>query len=66
MAGRPISVSSTRPKISLTTSGGVDVTLKLAAKLPFAYDPATSWGTSSWITPTARCRRTAAPAGSTT
>lgn len=45
-AGRPISVSSTQPKVSLTTSGGVDVTLKLTAKLPFAYDPATK---SAWL-----------------
>ncbi|TYB57633.1 calcium-binding protein [Nonomuraea sp. PA05] len=46
VAGRPISVSSSRPKVSLTTSGGVDVTLKLTAKLPFAYDPATK---SAWL-----------------
>ncbi|MFI7463510.1 hypothetical protein [Nonomuraea sp. NPDC049646] len=45
-AGRPISVSSAQPKVSLTTSGGVDVTLKLTAKLPFAYDPATK---SAWL-----------------
>lgn len=46
VASRPISISSTQPKVSLTTSGGVDVTLKLAAKLPFAYDPATK---SAWL-----------------
>ncbi|MFI6174886.1 hypothetical protein ACIA8R_05045 [Nonomuraea sp. NPDC051191] len=46
VAGRPISIASAQPKVSLTTSGGVDVTLKLTAKLPFAYDPATK---SAWL-----------------
>ncbi len=46
VADRPISVSSAQPKVSLTTSGGVDVTLKLLAKLPFAYDPATK---AAWL-----------------
>ncbi|MEV0972963.1 hypothetical protein [Microtetraspora glauca] len=46
VADRPVSVSSTQPKVSLATSGGVNVTLKLAAKLPFGYDPATK---SVWL-----------------
>ncbi|MFG1879797.1 hypothetical protein ACGFIV_33690 [Sphaerisporangium sp. NPDC049003] len=46
VANRPLSVSSTQPRVSLATSGGVDVTLKLVAKLPFAYDPATG---SAWL-----------------
>ncbi|NRQ36564.1 calcium-binding protein, partial [Nonomuraea sp. NN258] len=41
VADKPISISSATPRLSLTTSGGVDVTLKLTAKLPFAYDTAT-------------------------
>ncbi|MEU6430410.1 hypothetical protein ABZ860_31340 [Microbispora sp. NPDC046973] len=46
VADRPASVSSAQPRVSLTTSGGVDVTLKLGAKLPFAYDPATK---TAWL-----------------
>lgn len=46
VADRPITVSSAQPRVSLTTSGGVDVTLKLGAKLPFRYDPVTK---SAWL-----------------
>ncbi len=46
VADRPVSVESAQPKISLATSGGVDVSLKLGAKLSFGYDPAT---TAVWL-----------------
>ncbi|GGS71573.1 hypothetical protein GCM10010156_33120 [Planobispora rosea] len=46
VADRPVSVSSSQPRVSLVTSGGVNVTLKLGAKLSFFYDPAT---TSVWL-----------------
>ncbi len=46
VADRPVSIASAQPRISLDTSGGVDVALKLAAKLSFGYDPATG---SVWL-----------------